>query len=425
MIIFSYFFLLFLTIILVSKTIIVLHTDYSYKRNHIVPHKDRFSLITLLGIFFYSIFLFSNSSIFSSEEDPDYIILNFLYKNEKVLQNYLEEEYDYELTYNFRNFYFDNFDIYFINKFIEENDLLIKYKEYYKVKNKEDFLSKIKIITDNDYSSDVEVFIDRSELKEEFYSYLNNDGFISEFEFKILNEKLFNLKSNNEEVYNFCIYSQVLLDLKNQCYQEYKENGFVTVKTENIVNSALHENDLYLEFIDHKIYLDDIREEVSELNNIELTKLLEEYTKDDFFSYSDYQNIQEAIKKEEREIFLNSESSQYQKMAANFVIEHNGKTKNDILKMKEKYGYLPYRSEDIIIEGLKELIEDFDENETIFIFEYHFKHKPSSLSTTNHIITNENCEMLIPLKDEALKDNIFSEFEFDKIFDVYYYNCRN
>ena len=288
-----------------------------------------------------------------------------------------------------------------------------------------DFLSKIKVITDNDYSSDVEVFINRPELKEEFYSYLNNDGFISEFEFKILNEKLLKLKSNDEEIYNFCIYSQVLLDLKNQCYQEYKENGFVTVKTENIVNSALHENDLYLEFIDHKIYLDDIREEVVELNNIELTKLLEEYTKDDFFSYSDYQNIQEAIKKEEREIFLNSESSQYQKMAANFVIEHNGKTKNDILKMKEEYGYLPYRSKDIIVEGLKELIENFDENETIFIFEYHFKHKPSSLSTTNHIITNENCEMLIPLKDEALKDNIFSEFEFDKIFDVYYYNCRN
>ena len=79
MIIFSYFFLLFLTIILGSKTIIVLHTDYSYKRNHIVPHKDRFSLIALLGIFFYSIFLFSNASIFDSEEDPDYIILNFLY----------------------------------------------------------------------------------------------------------------------------------------------------------------------------------------------------------------------------------------------------------------------------------------------------------------------------------------------------------
>ena len=113
MIIFSYFFLLFLTIILVSKTIIVLHTDYSYKRNHIVPHKDRFSLLALLGIFFYSIFLFSNASIFNPEEDPDYIILNFLYKNEKVLQDYLEEEYDYELTYNFKSFYFDNFDFYF------------------------------------------------------------------------------------------------------------------------------------------------------------------------------------------------------------------------------------------------------------------------------------------------------------------------
>jgi len=420
MIIFSYFFLLFLTIILTYKTFFVLHTDYSYKRNHIVPHKDRFSFLSVFALFFYSRFLFSNASLFDPNEDSDYIILNFLYKNEKVLQDYLEEEYDYEVTYSFRSIYFDNFDIYFINKFIEENDLLTKYKEYYKVENKKDFLSKIKVIADNDYSSDIQVFIDRPELKEDFYSYLNNDGFISEFEFKILNEKLFNLKSNDEEVYNFCIYSQVLLDLKNQCYQEYKDNGFVTVKTENLVNSALHENDLYLEFIDHKIYLDDIREEVVELNNIELTKLLEEYTKDDFFSYSDYQNIQEAIKKEEREIFLNSESSQYQKMAANFVIEHNGKTKNDILKMKEEYGYLPYRSKDIIVEGLKELIEDFDENETIFIFEYHFKHKPSSLSTTNHIITNENCEMLIPLKD-----NIFSEFEFDKIFDVYYYNCRN
>ena len=425
MIIFSYFFLLFLTITLTYKTFFVLHTDYSYKRNHIVPHKDRFSFISVFALFFYSMFLFSNASLFDHNEDSDYIILNFLYKNEKVLQDYLEEEYDYEVTYSFKSIYFDNFDIYFINKFIEENDLLTKYKEYYKVENKKDFLSKIKVIADNDYSSDIQVFIDRPELKEDFYSYLNNDGFISEFEFGILNEKLFNLKSNDEEVYNFCIYSQVLLDLKNQCYQEYKDKGFVTVKTENLVNSALYENDLHLEFIDHKIYLDDIREEVSELNNIELTKLLEEYIKDDFFSYSDYQNIQEAIKKEEREIFLNSESSQYQKMAANFVIEHNGKTKNDILKMKEEYGYLPYRSEDIIIEGLKELIEDFDENETIFIFEYHFKHKPSSLSTTNYIITDKSCEMLIPLREEALKDNIFSEFEFDKIFDVYYYNCQN
>ena len=93
--------------------------------------------------------------------------------------------------------------------------------------------------------------------------------------------------------------------------------------------------------------------------------------------------------------------------------------------MKEEYGYLPYRSKDIIVEGLKELIENFDENETIFIFEYHFKDKSYSLSTINYIITDENCEMLIPLRDEAMKDNIFSEFEFDKIFDVYYHNCRN
>ena len=293
----------------------------------------------------HSIYLFSNTSIFDYEEDPDYIVINFLYKNESILREYLYEEYNYELeNRDFKPYYFDNYDFYFINNFIKENNLINKYKDIYNAKNKKDFLSKIKNIADTEYSYNISELKDRKELKGDFNLFLNNDGFISEYEFYILNEKLNTLPSNDEEVYNFCTYSTVLLDLKNQCYKEYQEKCFVSVKTENIVNEALYDNDLYLEFIDYSIYLDSIREDIDDLNESNLSKLLENFMKDDFFSNSDYETMKEEIRKVEREQFLDSESDHYQNLAANFVIENNGKTKNDILKMKEEYGYLPKMS---------------------------------------------------------------------------------
>lgn len=425
MIIFSYFFLLFLTILLVIKSFTFASNGYAYRTDHITPFKNRYSLVSSILLCLYSIYLFSNHSIYNYKEEPNFIIFNFLYKKEPIFQEYLKNKYEYEDFYEFKLYYFDNYDFYFINNFLKKNKLINKYKTYYEAKNKNDFLSKIKIVAESKYDSVISDFKDKKELKEEFYNYLNNDGFISEFEFNILNENFMNLKSTNETVYNFCIYSKVFINLKNQCYKEYKEKGFITIKTENTINPILYKENLYLDFIDYQFYLKDIRNKIDKLNDNNLLILLEKYTKDDFFSRNDYKNIQEEIKKIEKEINLNSEAYHYQNIAANFVIDNNGKTKDDILKMKEKYGYLPNRSKELILVGLESLIEGFDENKSLFIFEYYFEDRSYNLSTINYIIEKYNCDMLIPLRDKFNKDNIFTEFEYEQLFKIHYDNCKN
>lgn len=425
MIIFSYFFLLFFTIILLIKSFIFINKGYSYQENHIISFKYRYFFISFILLFFYSVFLFSNISIYHYKENPNYILFNFLYKKEPIFKDYLKEEYKYEKDYDFQLYYFDNYDFYFINKFLKKNKLIDKYKSYHDAKNENDFLSKINIVAESKYDSVISDFEDNKELKEEFYNYLNNDGFISEFEFSILNEKFLNSKSTNKIVYNFCIFSNTSIDLKNKCYQEYKDKGFITIKTENVILPLLYKNSLYLDFIDYKFYLKNIRNQIDKLNNNELSQLLEESTKDDFFSKNDYDNIQNSIKKLEKEVFLNSQTFYYQNIAANFVIENNGKTKDDILKMKEKYGYLPNRSKELILAGLESLIDGFDEDKSLFIFEYYFEDRPYNLSTINYIIEKYNCDMLIPLRDKFNKDNTFTEFEYEQLFKIYYDNCKN
>ena len=387
------------------------------------------SLSFYTWIFFFYIILFSGYLFFNKDNDNNKLIIyNFLIEREPSFSEYLQVHFNYNpSSYIFR---VDNYDSYFIEKEIESNNYLTKYFKQYDVDNIDDFVYKITPLYTTIYHSDFNDFEEYPQLKNMLNRYIQNDDFISTYEYQKMNQIYLDLKTNKDCILNFYNLSKhkkgKFIDWINMYENDISTFGYVTNRTADSIYKGLS----YKEFLDYieGFYWNyaSLIQDVNKYNHKPINDMYNYINSDGFISQNEMDKIEELIEDHEYWVLLESEGSYYQTVAANYIIENNGAAKDELIKIKNEYGYFPYKTQDLINDSLESLIEGFEGSyfNSYFVYEKHFEHNQGRYEHVEYLIEEYNCIQLESLRKELFKDNLFSDFDYDKVFDVYYNECR-
>jgi hypothetical protein len=325
----------------------------------------------------------------------------------------------------------DKYDYYFISKYLKKRDVENLVLNKFKIKD----LNQLKPHVTNAFKyfdwGDVNIkkYTDIG-LAVDIKKYLMSDGFISIAEKKVLDSILLGIETNEQWVY-IAVFNTYKDDAKIQSIanESFKKYNYITQKhSDDIVkviaeNINVKESNIYKIFTKESDYrLDSINDEIKEINNVKINTLVQSYKKDDFFSMYESEMIEKAIEEHKLYVIYESKAEEYAQVAAKFAIDKKYIGYKSIILEINSHDYIRFRFKDELDKIFVKNHHPFYKSGRLYELKKHFHHKKDEYSWDHRVYT-ENCTILIPLFEDAMKDGIYNDIESDTISTIYYNSC--
>lgn len=382
-------------------------------------------MLSVIAIVFTFRFIFGDFG----QDNKRIIFINYLYSHDQVTKKYLDEKYIESMGNNYS--YIDNYDYYFISKYLKTRDVENLVLKKFKIKN----LNQLKPHVTNAFKyfdwggSDIIKYTEVG-LALDIKGFLDSDGFISNAEKSILDNILLSIETNEQWIYT-AIFDTYKHDVKIQSIANlsFEKYEYISQKHSNNIVKIIakklkaKEWDVYKYFTKESEYsLDYMNAQIKKLNNIKINRLVNSYKKDNLFSIYEKEMVDKAIDEYKLYLIYESKAEEYAQVAAKFAIEHKYIGYKNIILELNNHDYIRYRFKENLNKIFVKNHHPFYKSRNLSELERHFKHDADEYNWDYRVYT-KNCDILLPLFEDAIKDGIYNGIESDEISTIYYNNC--